>query len=173
MADFEVSGASLAVACRPAPDVTSDTCEHLYLNQVLPLVWSEPGGVFHASAVEAGGGAAAFLAESGTGKSTLAASFATGGHRFLADDGLVVQPGGDGFLALAGHPSIRLWDDGPLVPPRDRAARAVHRRLALRGEGDRVLRAAPAVAARLLPGQEYGQRGYHPAHERIGRPWNG
>jgi len=112
LADFEITGDTLAVACRPAPGVTPDTCEHLFLNQVLPLVWSKQGKlVFHASAVEVAGVAAAFLAESGGGKSTLAASFATGGYRFLADDGLVVEPGDDGFSAQPSHPSIRLWED--------------------------------------------------------------
>jgi hypothetical protein len=112
LADFEISGVALAVTCRPAPDVTAETCEHLYLNQVLPLVLSKQGKlVFHASAVEVGGVATAFLAESGRGKSTLAASFATGGYRFLTDDGLVVEAGDSVFLALPSHPSIRLWQD--------------------------------------------------------------
>lgn len=112
LADFEISGVALAVTCYPAPEVTADTCEHLYQNQVLPLVLSKQGKlVFHASAVEVAGVAAAFLAESGRGKSTLAASFATGGYRFLTDDGLVVEPGGNGFSALPSHPSLRLWED--------------------------------------------------------------
>lgn len=112
LADFELSGAALAVTCRPAPGATRATCEHLYLNQVRPLVLSRTGKlVFHASAVEVGGAAAAFLGESGRGKSTLAASFAAGGHRFLADDGLVVKAAGAGFAALPGHPSLRLWED--------------------------------------------------------------
>ncbi len=112
LADFELSGAAPAITCRPAPDTTRDTCEHLYLNQVLPLMLSRAGKlVFHASAVEVSGAAAAFLAESGRGKSTLAASFATGGHRFLADDGLVVEAAGTGFTALPSHPSLRLWED--------------------------------------------------------------
>jgi len=112
LADFEISDDALAVTCLPAPDVTADTCEHLYLNQVLPLVWSKQGKlVFHASAVEAAGVAVAFPAESGRGKSTLAASFATGGYRFLTDDGLAVEADGNGYSAMPSHPSIRLWED--------------------------------------------------------------
>lgn len=112
LADFEICGSSLAVSCRPAPEVCAQTCEHLFLNQVLPLVQSKRGKlVFHASAVEVAGVAIAFLAESGRGKSTLAASFATSGHRFLTDDGLVLEPGGAGFAAQPSHPSIRLWED--------------------------------------------------------------
>jgi hypothetical protein len=112
LADFGISGVALSVTCYPAPEVTAGTCEHIYLNQVLPLVLSKQGKlVFHASAVEVAGVAAAFLAESGRGKSTLAASFATGGYRFLTDDGLVVEAGVGGFLALPSHPSIRLCED--------------------------------------------------------------
>lgn len=112
LADFSVSGSALAVTCYPAPDVTRDTCDHLYLNQVLPLVLSKQGKlVFHASAVALEGGAVAFLGASGRGKSTLAASFAASGSRFLTDDGLVVEPDGTGFRILPSHPSLRLWQD--------------------------------------------------------------
>ena len=73
-------------------------------------------------------GAVAFVAESGRGKSTLAASFAVSGFRFLTDDGLVVEPGVHGFVALPSHPSIRLWEDSEaaLVPPTARRAPPVH-----------------------------------------------
>lgn len=112
LADFEISGNALKVTCHPAPDVPRSTCDHIYLNQVLPLVLSRQGRqVFHASAVEIGEGAVAFLGESGRGKSTLAASFASSGTRFLTDDGLSVEAGGEGFRVLPGHPSIRLWQD--------------------------------------------------------------
>lgn len=112
LADFEVSADALTVACRPAPDATDETPRHLYLNQVLPLVLSKLGGlVFHASAVEVEDGAVAFVAESGRGKSTLAASFSASGFRFLTDDGLVIEEGDRGFQAMPSDPSIRLWKD--------------------------------------------------------------
>lgn len=112
LADFQVSADGLTVTCYPAPEVTDETPQHLYLNQVLPLVLSKLGKlVFHASAVEVADGAVAFVAESGRGKSTLAASFATGGFRFLTDDGLVVEVCGNGYQVLPSHPSIRLWED--------------------------------------------------------------
>jgi hypothetical protein len=120
LADFEVSADGQVVTCLPAPGVSEATSQHLYLNQVLPLVLSKQGKlVFHASAVEVGAGAIAIVAESGRGKSTLAASFALSGHRFLTDDGLVVEGGKDGFAALPSHPSIRLWEDSEaaLIPP--------------------------------------------------------
>ena len=74
--------------------------------------------VFHASAVEIADGAVAFAAESGRGKSTLAASFAVNGFRILTDDGLVVEASANGYQVLPSHPSIRLWDDSQsaLIP---------------------------------------------------------
>lgn len=119
LADFEVSADGLYVACSPAPDVTDSTAHHLYLNQVLPLTLSKQGKfVFHASAVEIGNGAVAFVAASGRGKSTLAASFALSGFRFLTDDGLELALSGQGYQALPSHPSIRLWEDSQaaLIP---------------------------------------------------------
>jgi len=112
LGDFEVSADGCAVHCRPATGISEDTVQHLYLNQVLPLALSKQGKlVFHASAVEIGGAAAAFMGESGKGKSTLAASFATSGFRFLTDDGLMVEASVSGYRVLPSHPSIRLWQD--------------------------------------------------------------
>ena len=128
LADFEIGAADLRVTCLPAPSVTHETCRHLFLNQVLPLVMSRRGHlVFHSSAVEIGGVAMAFVGGSGRGKSTLAASFATGGGRFLSDDGLVVEPTDKGFRALPSHPSIRLWRDSreALIEPGTDTAPAV------------------------------------------------
>ena len=112
LADFCVSSDGLRVECWPAPDVWDASIRHLYLNQVLPLALSRQGIlVFHASAVEIDGKAIAFMGESGRGKSTLAASFATHGFRFLTDDGLVVEAVDDGWQVAPSHPSIRLWED--------------------------------------------------------------
>ena len=112
LADFCVSGDGLSVQCWPAPDVADASIRHLYLNQVLPLALSRQGIlVFHASAVEIDAQAIAFMGESGRGKSTLAASFATHGFRFLTDDGLVVEAVDDCWQVTPSHPSIRLWED--------------------------------------------------------------
>ncbi len=129
MADFLVSADGLHVTGFPAPEVPESTTQHLYLNQVLPLVLSKQGKlVLHASAVEIGDGAVVFVAESGRGKSTLAASFAVNGFRFLTDDGLVVEPAVHGFEVLPSHPSIRLWEDSEeaLVPSTARRAPPLH-----------------------------------------------
>jgi hypothetical protein len=112
LADFEVSVDGRYVTCTPAPNVPNATAEHLYLNQVLPLALSKLGKlVFHGSAIEIGDDAIAFLAQSGGGKSTLAAGFAVRGHRFLTDDGLVIEPVDGVYRVLPSHPSLRLWQD--------------------------------------------------------------
>ena len=129
MADFDVSADGAAVVCHPVPGVPDATIRHLHLNQVLPLALSKQGKlVFHASAVEVDGSAIAFAGVSGRGKSTLAASFAIAGHRFLTDDGLVVEPAEHGHVALPSHPSIRLWEDSEaaLIAPGTATAPAVH-----------------------------------------------
>jgi hypothetical protein len=112
LADFELSADARNVRCWAVPGITMDTVQHLYLNQVLPLALSLLGKfVLHASAVEIGDGAVAFVGESGRGKSTLAASFATNGYRFLTDDGLVLERDGGECRVMPSHPSIRLWED--------------------------------------------------------------
>ncbi len=126
LADFQVSANGLNVSCFPAPEVSEATQQHLYLNQVLPLVLSKLGKrVFHASEVAAG--AVVFAAESSRGKSTLAANFAISGFRFLTDDGLVVEPVANGYQVLPSHPSIRLWADSEeaLIAPGTRTAPAL------------------------------------------------
>lgn len=112
LADFLVSRDGQTVHGWPVPGVSDQSVQHLYLNQVLPLVLGRQGKlVFHASAVEIGDSAIAFMGDSGRGKSTLAASFATNGSRFLTDDGLVVEMIEGEWRALPSHPSIRLWED--------------------------------------------------------------
>jgi hypothetical protein len=111
-ADFELSSDGRRVVCAPTPDVSPETIEHLYFNQILPLVLGRLGKlVFHASAVEIGGFAVAFPAPSGRGKSSLAAAFAADGNPFLTDDGLVLEPVEGGYEVQPSHPSLRLWED--------------------------------------------------------------
>ena len=112
LADYEIMADGSDIVCHPCPGVIEEITRHLYLNQILPLALSIQGKlVFHSSAVEIGNAAVAFVADSGRGKSTLAASFASNGFSFLTDDGLVVEPFGTDFKVLPGHPSIRLRAD--------------------------------------------------------------
>ncbi|RVB80659.1 MULTISPECIES: hypothetical protein [unclassified Mesorhizobium] len=112
LADFQLSQDGGQIQAWPVQGVSGATIQHLYLNQVLPLALSKQGKlVLHGSAVEISGEGIAFIGESGRGKSTLAASFATDGFRFLTDDGLLVEPCDGGFQIMPSHPSIRLWED--------------------------------------------------------------
>ncbi len=63
----------------------------------------------HATAVVTPHGAAAFLGESGDGKSTLAALFVHGGFKLLTDDMLILTAEGDRFVAQPGPPRIKLY----------------------------------------------------------------
>jgi hypothetical protein len=112
LADFEVTRDGSQVQSWAAPEAAASTVRHLYLNQVLPLALSRQGKlVLHASAVDIGGRAVAFVGESGRGKSTLAASFATSGAGLLTDDGLLLEWAAGELNVVPSHPSIRLWQD--------------------------------------------------------------
>jgi hypothetical protein len=63
----------------------------------------------HATAVATDGGVAAFLGNSGVGKSTLAAAFVRSGSRLVTDDMLVLSPDETGFRAEPGPPRIKLY----------------------------------------------------------------
>ncbi|MRR12527.1 hypothetical protein EG835_08705, partial [bacterium] len=80
------------------------TLGSLALRRALPFALALRGHVvLHASAVEAGGGAVAFVGESGIGKSTLARELGALGCRVLSDDLLRVEPRGPRVLVPAGH----------------------------------------------------------------------
>ena len=112
LADFEVSGDGGQVQAWPAPGVTAATVEHLHLNQVVPLALSRQGKLMlHGSSVDVDGQGVAFVGVSGRGKSTLAASFATEGRRFLSDDGMHLEWADTQFQIIPSHPSVRLWED--------------------------------------------------------------
>lgn len=112
LADFEVSRNGQMVNAWSAPAASQGTVDHLYLNQVLPLALSRQGRlVLHASAVAFDGIGVAFTGESGRGKSTLAASFATAGASFLTDDGLQLDWLDGQYMVTPSHPSVRLWED--------------------------------------------------------------
>lgn len=128
LADYRVSEDGCEVSCQPVSGTSDETVRLIYLNQVLPLALSRLGKlVFHASAVEVGGEAVVFAGESGRGKSTLAASFATNGSPFLTDDGLVIEEREADYWVAPSHPSIRLWDDSQeaLVRPETSTAEPV------------------------------------------------
>jgi hypothetical protein len=66
-------------------------------------------------------GLCGFVGTAGTGKSTLAASFAMAGYPTFCDDCLVVVESGRGLLAEPGYPGVRLWEDSARSILGDRA----------------------------------------------------
>jgi len=129
LADFRVSSCGRDVECWPVPGIPAGTIDHIFLNQVYPLMLSRQRElVFHASAVVVDTGAVAFMAEAGRGKSTLATSFAVNGHPFLTDDGLWLRRNGKDYDVMPSHPSVRLWRDSEhqLIPEGSAAAPSVH-----------------------------------------------
>ena len=124
-ADFEIGQEGQRVRCRPVPGAAEAAVQHFYLHQVVPLALGWAGlPVFHASAVSAAEGAMVFVGASGRGKSTLAASFASRGFAFLADDSLVLAQAEDCLHAMPSEPSVRLWPDshGAVLPGGGTAA---------------------------------------------------
>jgi hypothetical protein len=67
--------------------------------------------VLHASAVEIGGAAIAFLGEEGRGKSTVAAAFHAAGHGVVDDDILTITTDGTVPLTIPGVPRVKMYPD--------------------------------------------------------------
>ena len=110
LADFSFGSdtSSLEVVyARPLPGISTGTVNHLFHNSVVPMLVAEDGGlVLHGSAIDVGGAALVFLGDSGHGKSTLAASFATSGFPFLSDDSIRLSPESNGYVAHPSYPSV-------------------------------------------------------------------
>ena len=112
VADFEFSSSGHEITIHAVPGVSSHTLEHVCQNHAVPLALSlQLKMVLHGSAVVIGDTSAAFIADTGRGKSTLAGSFSSNGFQFLTDDGLFVEETNQGYFIRPSHPSIRLWND--------------------------------------------------------------
>jgi hypothetical protein len=109
---FAVTPAERHISWTAGDDVAASTVRHWLLDQVVPLVLALDGSiVLHASAVVAGGGAVVFVGRSGSGKSSLAASFAATGLDLVADDFVLLAERGGQFAAVPSYPGLRLWPD--------------------------------------------------------------
>ncbi len=115
-ADFSIELDAGLVPCWPVPGKSSAGAHDLYLNQIVPMIRGHQGElVLHASGVAVDGAAAAFVAPTGRGKSTLAAAFASAGMPFLSDDGLALKADSGRYFASPNRPSFRLWSDSEAV----------------------------------------------------------
>ena len=112
LADFLVSADGKDIRCHARTAIPPETIRHLFLDQVLPLVLSQRGRlVLHASAIQAAGGAIAFLGVTGEGKSTLSATFWRQGFPLLTDDCLLLENAGGELMGTPSYPGLRLWPD--------------------------------------------------------------
>ena len=80
------------IVIEPAPGVSMPLLNLPLIGPVMALLLHLRGMlVLHASAVDLGGRAVAFLGPKGAGKSTTAGAFIAAGHRLLADDVLAID----------------------------------------------------------------------------------
>jgi hypothetical protein len=108
-----ISGAGTDVWCT-WPDAASlaDTCTYL-CGPILGLVLRLRGALsFHASAVQPGAGAIAFVGPHDAGKSTLAAALAAAGCAVVTDDVLHVRLDGVRWVAEPFTSMLKLWPEG-------------------------------------------------------------
>jgi energy-coupling factor transporter ATP-binding protein EcfA2 len=95
-------------------EMDASIASHLIIDHLVPLIQSSLGKlVIHASVVECDNGkTVALIGESGMGKSTLSAYFASRGRTIIADDVLVLDTSVESELVVCGgNPSIRLTKD--------------------------------------------------------------
>lgn len=95
-----------------APGIAPGTLRAFLLGPGVATLLAQRGlFVLHASAVEVGAGAVAFVGGSGWGKSTTAAALHARGHALVADDVLALDLGSDTVRALPGFPQLKLWGE--------------------------------------------------------------
>ncbi len=138
IATFAVHPDASRIECELASDeVGGLLLEQLVVDQVLPRMLHTLGRpCLHASAVDLGSGAVAFVGETGAGKSTLSAAACEGGAMLVCDDCLGSTATEDGIVAHRGYGSVRLWPD---------AAEA------LRDDADALPSATPRVHKKRAP----------------------
>ncbi len=127
LADFFIDKSGTELVYAPRPGVPEHSVRHLILDSVIALALSlREHPVFHASAIVTPYGACAFGAASGTGKSTLAASFQQSGHPTLTDDCLLLETEGGQVFGVPSYAGARLRQDSlSLVGGRDLATLSV------------------------------------------------
>ncbi len=117
-ADFRISADCSRIGVAAYPGTAAETVRHCLVDQVIPRVVAQRGRpVLHASAVEIGGAAVAFVGATGAGKSTLAGCFHRRGYRLLCDDALALEHERRNTNAVPSYPGLRLWGDSPSLRP--------------------------------------------------------
>lgn len=107
--DFEVSNDGTRITCHPWEGVPWGEVNPFIQGRILPLALNFQGAVtLHGAAVKVDGGIVALLGTSGTGKSTLSASFHTLGYTLVADDLVAVWQDGERPTVEWGPNHVRL-----------------------------------------------------------------
>src|SRR5262249_27832992 len=107
--DFFISSNGRAIVCRPRGEVFSESYIGFLLSFALSFALLRMGDeLLHATVIESGGHAIAFLGKSGAGKSTLASCFLEKGCRLLTDDLLRVTFREQSVIAHPGPQRIKL-----------------------------------------------------------------
>jgi hypothetical protein len=153
LCDFVVSPALDAVECHPDPATDPRMVSLLTGGLLIAFLLGLAGDcVLHASAVALDDGTIAFAAESGMGKSTLAALLCANGGRLITDDLLRIRFAED-VRCVGGVPQIRLrrgaLDLLERLPDSPPAAITVDDRLAVAPPGSH--HADTPLAAIVLP----------------------
>lgn len=108
--EFLVSADGRTIAARPLAPGSPEGFHTYLLGQALSIALIRQGlDPLHATVVTVAGAGAAFLGDSGYGKSSLAAAFIGAGHRLLTDDLLILTEGASGFAAHPGPPRLKLY----------------------------------------------------------------
>ena len=101
------------IAIDPDPEADADRLRLFILGAAIGVILHQRGYfVLHASAVEINGKAAVFIGHKGWGKSTMAATLHSRGHRLIGDD-VVALDLNDSTQAvvLPAFPQLKLWPD--------------------------------------------------------------
>ncbi|RUT00257.1 hypothetical protein DSM106972_077050 [Dulcicalothrix desertica PCC 7102] len=100
------------VIIEPELEVDESLLRVVILGPLLCVLLGQRGLlVLHASAVNIGGQAVAFLGGRGWGKSTLATAFHTSGYNVLTDDVLPVKITLQKPLVFPAYPQFKVWED--------------------------------------------------------------
>jgi hypothetical protein len=139
-------------AIRAAPPRRGWRWQRLFFAQVLPLASALQGlEPFHASAVALEGQAVAFVAASGTGKTSVAAHLVAAGASLVTDDVLALEAGSAGVVAHPGGGLVNL-DEAELARMDELGRRRLGRLL---GRGDKLHLVAEPVGHELPLGLVY------------------
>src|SRR5262245_15219970 len=110
--EFLISPDGSRIGWRNLDGTPREALQEYLLGQVLSFVMLVRGiEPLHATAVVVGGGAIAFLGDSGYGKSSLGASFVRENYPLLTDDVLVLEQRAQDLLAHPGMPRIKLFPE--------------------------------------------------------------